>query len=397
VHAQVVKFGPGVPILLDPSTVDERYSASVDPMGSVNSTSIGKTDFWDHAQALFGATLQPGQGLLGLYMPADAPNPGPQPLSWEPQHEWFTAAGIPITPTDDLGGTNPYPLMRVSAYDRATGIRIAATDIVVPVAQETDCSNCHETGALAANNPTVAWSTDPDPEIRSKRNILILHDHSEGTNLMAAQPVLCAACHYSPALDLAGAGPQGNQVGHATMSNVMHSHHGQLLDTSGQPVFPPNGTAQQTCYQCHPGAITQCARGPMVNAGMECLDCHGDMRSVGGDFPLLAGGSIDGQNDGHARRPWQDMPRCQSCHTGDAVSHPRARTTRSLRMASASRRPSASVMLRRRRSRAPPVASRRTPARCTASARATAESRARCATVRRTRNGRCSRSTRTTT
>jgi hypothetical protein len=322
VHAQVVKPGPtGAPVLLDPNTVEVRYSASVDPMGSSNSTSIGKTDFWDHAQALFGATLQPGEGLLGLYMPADAPNPGPQPLAWEPQHEWFTAAGIPITPTDDLGGTNTYPLMRVSAFDRATGVRIAATDIVVPVAQETDCSNCHETGALAANDPGVAWSTDPDPEIRSKRNILILHDHVEGTNLMAAQPVLCASCHYSPALDLAGAGPQGSQLGHATMSNVMHSHHGQLLDTSGQPVFPPNGTAQQTCYQCHPGAQTQCARGAMVNAGMECFDCHGDMRSVGGDFPLLAGGSIDGQNDGHARRPWQDMPRCQSCHTGDARQH----------------------------------------------------------------------------
>ena len=30
---------------------------------------------------------------------------------------------------------------------------------------------------------------------------------------------------------------------------------------------------------------------------------------------------IDGTNDGGKRRPWKDPPRCQSCHTGDAVSH----------------------------------------------------------------------------
>jgi hypothetical protein len=30
---------------------------------------------------------------------------------------------------------------------------------------------------------------------------------------------------------------------------------------------------------------------------------------------------VDGQNDGKSRRPWMDLPRCQSCHTGDATSH----------------------------------------------------------------------------
>jgi hypothetical protein len=45
------------------------------------------------------------------------------------------------------------------------------------------------------------------------------------------------------------------------------------------------------------------------------------MSAVGGATPLAAGGSIDGQNDGKSRRPWKDLPRCQSCHTGDASSH----------------------------------------------------------------------------
>lgn len=322
VHAQVVRPGlQGKPVLQDASTVEVRYGSTADPLGSINSTSVGKTDFWQHAQALFGAQLAPGEGLLGLYMPDDAPTPGPQPLSWNSAHQWFAANGIPITPTDDLGGTNTYPLMRISAYDRASGARIAATDIVVPVAQETDCRNCHATGALAANDPSVTWSTELDPEIQTKRNILILHDHDEGTNLVASQPVLCASCHYSRALDLAGTGPGPSQLGHTSMSNAMHNHHGKLLDNAGQPVFPPAGNAQQTCYQCHPGSVTQCARGAMVNGGMECRDCHGGMLAVGGEYPLLAGGSIDGQNDLQPRRPWLDMPRCQSCHTGDALNH----------------------------------------------------------------------------
>jgi hypothetical protein len=59
----------------------------------------------------------------------------------------------------------------------------------------------------------------------------------------------------------------------------------------------------------------------MADAGLECRDCHGEMSAVAGNLPLLSGGSIDGTNDGGRRRPWIDLPRCQSCHTGDAVSH----------------------------------------------------------------------------
>jgi hypothetical protein len=44
------------------------------------------------------------------------------------------------------------------------------------------------------------------------------------------------------------------------------------------------------------------------------------MAAVGGKYPLLTGGSIDGKNDGKPRRPWLDTPRCQSCHANDAVS-----------------------------------------------------------------------------
>jgi hypothetical protein len=157
-------------------------------------------------------------------------------------------------------------------------------------------------------------------EIQTKINILKRHDMENGTGLEASQPVLCAQCHYSPALDLAGTGPAGEQVGKPNFSRVMHAFHGELED-GGLPVFPPGAPVEDTCYQCHPGGVTQCQRGAMKTGGMDCNDCHGDMLAVGGKFPLLAGGSIDGTNDGDTRRPWLDLPRCQSCHTGDAVDH----------------------------------------------------------------------------
>jgi hypothetical protein len=322
-HAQVIKRvqNSSKPVLLDAQTIDVRYSAIADPQGSRNSTSSFKTDFWAHAGQLFGVNLPVGQGLLGKYMPADGPQTGPQPMTYDAAKRWFTAEGVPITPVDDNGFTNPYPLLRVTAYAKNTNRELAHLDIVVPVAQETDCQNCHATGGTAADDPAIVWSTHPDLEVQTKENVLILHDARSSTQLLAAQPVLCASCHYSPALDLAGSGPQGGQLGHSFFSKAMHNFHGKLLDDQGGPVFPPQGNAATTCYQCHPGAITQCARGAMQTGGMECLNCHGGMLAVGSEYPLLPGGSIDGTHDGQPRRPWVDLPRCQSCHTGDALNH----------------------------------------------------------------------------
>ena len=318
VNAQVVKRDSnGRPYLADDGEVDLFYDDVADAGGSINSYSVGKTDFWSYANALFGVALAEGQGLTGLYMPADDPQVrGPQPMEYRRNNEMFSAEGIPITPSDDTLINRPYPLMRISAVDALSGETLGHLDVVVPVATETDCQNCHRTGAMAAEG--VGWSMDPDLEIQSKINILRLHDDENDTSLEASQPVLCAQCHYSPALDLAGTGPAGEQVGKPNFSNVMHEFHGELQD-NGLPVFPSDDPVENTCYQCHPGSITQCQRGAMKTGGMDCNDCHGDMLAVGGTFPLLPGGSIDGANDGNPRRPWVDLPRCQSCHTGDAV------------------------------------------------------------------------------
>ncbi len=320
-RAQVT--GPGADgsmKVLSDADVELTYEAVADATGSINSRSVGKSDFWAHAKALFGASLAPGEGLTGLYMPADAPIPGPQRLAYDAARAGFTAFGLPITPIDDAGRTNTYPLIRLRARLKSTGAEVAKLDIVVPVAQETDCSTCHKTGASAASRAGVVWSADTDLERQTKLNVLLLHDKVTGTSLIDQQPVLCASCHYSKALDLGGTGPTGAQVGRSTFSSGMHAWHGSLKTAAGQPVFPPGGSALSTCYQCHPGATTQCARGAMVNGGLECRDCHGDMNAVGGAHPLRAGGSLDGLADGASRRPWTDVPRCQSCHTGDAVS-----------------------------------------------------------------------------
>jgi hypothetical protein len=57
-----------------------------------------------------------------------------------------------------------------------------------------------------------------------------------------------------------------------------------------------------------------------MTATVTCQNCHGNMAAVGGQYPLLAGGSLDGTNDGAARRPWVDLPRCESCHAGDSMT-----------------------------------------------------------------------------
>lgn len=336
-RAQVVYRNPsGQPRLLNDLEADVTYEPVADPHGSINSHSVGKTDFWSWAHGLFGVNLPAGQGLTGLYLPGDGPNPGPQAMAWNSASGMFQGFGIPITPIDDAGATNPYPLLRVRAKQHGTTTTLATVDAVVPVSGETDCRNCHVTGQIAARRPGIPWSTETDTDLQSKHNVMILHDTKHATELMQHQPVLCASCHRSPPLELAPpppgalmATPLGSHFEAnpmdvnppQLMSRVMHEFHGRQLNDQGGPLFPPGGDALSTCYQCHPGAITECLRGAMQTGGMSCFECHGDMLSVGGAAPLLSGGSIDGTNDGHARRPWQDMPRCQSCHTGDALNH----------------------------------------------------------------------------
>jgi hypothetical protein len=104
-------------------------------------------------------------------------------MEYNPQKDWFSSEGIPITPTDDTFKANTYSLMKIIARDAMNGETLGQLDVVLPVATETDCQNCHKTGEIAADNPNIVWANDVDKEVESKKNILILHDTEEGTHL----------------------------------------------------------------------------------------------------------------------------------------------------------------------------------------------------------------------
>jgi hypothetical protein len=103
------------------------YEAVADPSGSFNSTAMGKGNFYTYAPALYGATLGPEAGLAGWAMPG--PGNTPQSMLYENTNHpaagvavlvnWFRAEGIPLSPYDDAHNKNPYPLMRMIAWDTA--------------------------------------------------------------------------------------------------------------------------------------------------------------------------------------------------------------------------------------------------------------------------------------
>ncbi len=319
-RAQVVLKGQN-PIILDSTRLDLTYKGIADPTGSINTTSANKTNFWTYVQKLFGVSPAVNVGLKGAAMPGSGNTPQPFPL-YDAAMKWFAAEGIPITIFDDAGKRNPLSLMRVSALNKTTGAVLATLDTVVPASDEMNCNVCHATGGQAANAATTskykisqAWSTNSDAALQVKDNVMILHDAINKTTLYANQPVLCASCHYSAALDLENAGPQGAQTGHKYLSRAMHQRHGLTVAGTVPDAQHPAivaGTTTDACYQCHPGATTKCLRGAMATAGIGCQDCHGGMLAVGGYYNLKSGSQ---------REPWKDLPKCQSCHTGDAVNN----------------------------------------------------------------------------
>ena len=310
--------------------VQVNYRAVLDSGGSINTTSIGKGNFWDYVYPMLGAPLAPDQGLelLGAAPGAWMPGPAntPRPMNFEAASNWFVAWGVPITPFDDDMQLNPYPLMHVTTT--GGGFASASTDIVLPVSLEINCRLCHASGAGAAARPEPDWEWNPFPAKDYRLNILRLHDQirfqtmaaaysnvlaSAGFNtqglyasvIKSGRPVLCALCHLSEAV------PGSGQPGVPPLTEAVHGLHAGVNDpVSGQPL----GTVlnRAACYSCHPGAETRCLRGAMgrsvdINGALniQCQDCHGPMSAVASP----------------TRTGWLDEPNCQACHTGDAVSN----------------------------------------------------------------------------
>lgn len=319
-HTFVIQQG-AKPAVLTPTEVQLFYQALRDRKGSINTSSaliFQKTNFWVYALPLFGVDLPPDQGLLGATMPGPR-NQRKTITQFDPAMNWFTVPGLPVTDLDDANQFNPYGMWRVGVCQTGTSTMIAKTQTVLPVSSEAHCDVCHQTGSDAASpgfHGVDVWSANADPNLRTRENILMLHDALNGTTLMNSRPVRCSSCHYSPPLDLAGTGPTGTQINPATgqpyswTSHAIHRHHGSV-QLNGVPI-PDEGI--NTCYYCHPGPDTKCLRGVMAKAGLVCQSCHGSLMAVANTN----------------RYPWRDMPKCQSCHTGDAVSNLGGQMTRRL-------------------------------------------------------------------
>lgn len=319
VHVQLV--GPDGKLVKDPASVRLTYEGVEHPGGWINTTSIGKTNFWTFVQALFGVKLAPDMGLAGQAMPGSRNTP--QPMKWDGVKFQWVAEGVPITPYNDGDlAKNYYPMMRLTARDRRGQI-MATSDVVLPVSDEMDCRGCHATGMDALAMPRGGWVNDPNPDRDYKRNILRLHDERrdpaswpgmlasvgyKSAGLLSTSdggtPVLCARCHLSNALPGTGYGTT------SPLTRAIHGKHANVLDAANHNLPLDSVDNRSACYRCHPGSETKCLRGAMGNAVnadgsmmMQCQSCHGSMSKVA---------AVD-------RRGWLDEPSCGNCHTGTAM------------------------------------------------------------------------------
>lgn len=299
------------------SGVTLTYEAVADTTGSINTTSVTKTNFWDWVLSLFGGRPANDRGL-NLSNPAvsnPTPSLKPAPMSYNAANGWWEAEGIPITPYDDKGLKNYYPMVKIIAKN-ASGVILASTKVVLPVSDEMSCISCHASNSVAAAKPVAGWVNNAVAEKDWKQNILKLHDqkypnaiadanmqskYTQGTLLATAsagQPILCASCHKSNALGTALI------PGIKPLTEALHSKHANVIDpTTGKSMN--SSSNRDSCYKCHPGSVTKCLRGTMGNAkkanganAIDCQSCHGSMSTVGAT----------------GREGWLDQPNCQQCH-----------------------------------------------------------------------------------
>jgi hypothetical protein len=245
--AQVIKRGSGGTL---PQIITTGVRVTYEIPG--NTYSVGKTNFWDYAQKLFGVQLAPNIGLKGAGLTGE--------MTVEDNH--YKVEGIPITPYQDTNLTkeDPYQLALVKIYD-LDGNLLATASPVIPVSNEINCvgSGCHASEQQILNNHENEGGFDPNNK-----------------------PILCASCHASNAL-----GTTGISEAEPLSLRIHRKHAGLTSD----------------CYKCHPGPNTKCLRGAMFGLGKKCTDCHGTLAEIANSIS-------------NGRRPWLDEPSCNNpaCH-----------------------------------------------------------------------------------
>lgn len=246
--AQVIRRGEEPEIVTSGVKVEYRM---------LENTTCSGTNFWDYVTDLFGQELEFCMGLKGNGLSGEMALRG----------ERYVAEGVPVTPFDDSGNFNPYPIVEIVVKDASGGQTLATTQTVVPISYEMNCDKCH--GGDGGQDTMM--------------NILKLHDRQEGTSLQDATPVLCQDCHADPALGAGGV------TGVPNFSLAIHGRHARL-------------DQRPDCYDCHPGPKTQCQR-TAIEGMQSCNGCHGDLVQMADS---LKGG----------RTPWVQEPKCADCHSG---------------------------------------------------------------------------------
>ena len=319
IHAHLIDTSGSLVSTPDGYTIE--YQAITDQLtGTITSTSAPKTNFWDYSSDLSLGSPAPDVGITGNAMPGTTNKP--QPMSFSTSDKTWVATGVPEMPYADNGTTNYFPMMRVTARN-SSGAVVATTDVVLPTSDEMSCRTCHGSNTNPAAEPKAGWVNDPDPARDVKLNILRRHDdNTVGTTLFQSassqlgfnpagleatarsRPILCAQCHGSNALGMAGVS------GINPLTQAMHGRHAAVVDPATNATMD-SSTVRTTCYSCHPGPKTQCLRGAMGTLqnssggnAIECQSCHGNLTAVANP----------------ARNGWLNEPACQSCHSGLASS-----------------------------------------------------------------------------
>ncbi len=249
--AQVIERGERPVIVTDGITVEFEIENNT---SSADKRTYGQ--FWDNAVDLFGGIfgiieLDPDIGLTGTALAGEM----------EPAGDHFVAEGVPVVPVDDDSIWNPYQVAVIRVRNAQDSV-IAETRCTLPVSDEMNCAKCH--------------GSSPDTDILEE------HAEEDWPTIWAHIPVLCAECHGSPAYGQLEEGISGK-----FLSEAIHGHH---------------ASTGATCYDCHPGAVTRCARSLEHTASDgNCTTCHGNLSNVAGSIEA-------------GRVPWVEEPACANCH-----------------------------------------------------------------------------------
>ena len=296
-------FRRGDPPTLVTSGVELRYAA---PEGRRNPAAT--LDFWNYVKVMHKKDIPVNVGMAGLS--ADQGK-----FTFNPEYNAYIARGIPVSPYDDSGKPDPYPLFSLQLTDLATGAVLAETKVNTPVSAENGCYRCH------GGTPNRGTGFGDE----TSKNFLAVHDKKNNTTLLAdaeaGKPAFCQSCHAA-----ANIGAKGNPE-RLTLSAAMHGWHAQYL----------KGGTVDTCGVCHPSSssgTTVCLRDVHAGNDVSCGQCHGEMRMHAGavlmfqsELPAarrsmdrLRGGESWGPVTPQSRQPWAQEPDCLSCH----VNHTKA-------------------------------------------------------------------------